>query len=153
MMETAPLTMTWQPIKTTDALKQAKEFLAASGLPYEDLEVKTALILGGFDQAEWVATAALEPHGDDWLLRSVAVVRRLRGRGIGKAGVRQLLEGPEVRSGKGVYLLTETARDFFVQLGFQEIPRSQVPEAIAKSREFSTVCPQSAVLMKYSLWP
>ncbi len=46
-----------------------------------------------------------------------------------------------------VYLLTETAADFFPRFGFQPIARSAVDPAVQTSIEFTSACPASAVAM------
>ncbi|MCU0420731.1 MAG: arsenic resistance N-acetyltransferase ArsN2 [Cyclobacteriaceae bacterium] len=143
--------MVLQPITTIDQLKKVKAFLADVGLPHTDLSLRDTRILGFFRNEELLATAAVELHEGYWLLRSVAVVKWLRGQQVGQTLVRHLLSLPEVTASQGVYLLTETARDFFHALGFREIHRAQAPRAISASQEFSAVCPQSAIAMKYSL--
>jgi amino-acid N-acetyltransferase len=46
-----------------------------------------------------------------------------------------------------IYLLTETAENFFKKLDYCIIQKELAPEAIKNTSEFSSVCPQSAVLM------
>jgi N-acetylglutamate synthase-like GNAT family acetyltransferase len=46
-----------------------------------------------------------------------------------------------------VFLLTETAEAFFVRRGYARLGRSLAPPGIAASREFSALCPASAILM------
>lgn len=76
--------------------------------------------------------AGLEIHGTDGLLRSVAVTGSQQNRGAGAS----LVEAAEAQAGKlqltALYLLTTTA-------------------AIQASREFSTLCPASAVCMVKAL--
>ena len=53
-------------------------------------------------------------------------------------------------AGRGVralYLLTTTAEHFFPKLGFLRTERGSVPEEIAATHEFQTMCPDSAVVM------
>jgi amino-acid N-acetyltransferase len=44
-------------------------------------------------------------------------------------------------------LLTTTAEDFFRALGYARIARELAPEAIRTTREFSSLCPASSVVM------
>jgi amino-acid N-acetyltransferase len=46
-----------------------------------------------------------------------------------------------------LYLLTETAADFFTRCGFVPVERSAVAPAVQQSVEFHSVCPQSAQAM------
>jgi amino-acid N-acetyltransferase len=50
-----------------------------------------------------------------------------------------------------VYLLTETAANFFPKFGFRQVDRSQVPPAVQTSIEFTTLCPASALAMELRL--
>lgn len=46
-----------------------------------------------------------------------------------------------------VYLLTETAESFFAIRGYSVATREDAPAEIAVAEEFTTLCPDSAVLM------
>ncbi len=46
-----------------------------------------------------------------------------------------------------VYLLTETAAQFFLRLGFRPITRADVDSAVLRSTEFTTAYPASALVM------
>jgi amino-acid N-acetyltransferase len=98
-----------------------------------------------------MGAAAVEPYGEAGLLRSVAVAADLRGTGIGRA----LVTGVETRAAAAgigeLYLLTETAADWFPRLGFERIERKDVPADVAASVEFATACPVSAVAMRRRL--
>ena len=50
-----------------------------------------------------------------------------------------------------VYLLTETAGDFFPRFGFRPTTRAAVPSAVQQSVEFREACPASAVVMRTEL--
>lgn len=100
-----------------------------------------------------VGSAALEVYGDAALLRSVAVEQGLRGQGLGVALTQAALERSRERGVREVYLLTETAADFFARLGFRRIPRAQAEPAVGTSVEFTTVCPASATCMMLSQTP
>lgn len=89
----------------------------------------------------------LEKIGEVALLRSLVVTREHMGRGLGR---RLVFEAEALASKLGVrsiYLLTTTASAFFAHLGFRPIGRAGAPDAIQGTREFSSLCPASAVLM------
>jgi amino-acid N-acetyltransferase len=98
-----------------------------------------------------VGSAALELYGTAALLRSVAVDGRLRGRGLGRRLAANVLERARTRGVERVYLLTETAPEFFARLGFQPVERAAVPEAVRQSVEFAGACPASAQVMERQL--
>jgi amino-acid N-acetyltransferase len=50
-----------------------------------------------------------------------------------------------------MYLLTETAPQYFERKSYQRITRDQVPKELQASSEFSHVCPDSAIVMKKAL--
>lgn len=52
---------------------------------------------------------------------------------------------------RAVYLLTETAAEFFARLGFRPIRRAEAEPAVGASVEFTTACPASATCMRLSL--
>ena len=91
--------------------------------------------------------AGLERYGRHGLLRSVAVSPAWRGRGIAGALTEEILATAEREGLEAVYLLTETAADFFARHGFRRIERSAVAESVRASAEFTALCPASAVVM------
>jgi len=100
------------------------------------------------DDGRVVGVAGLELHGEDGLLRSVAVDADYRGQGLAAALVEAVFQRAS-RVGLGsVYLLTTTAKDYFARRGFTDCPRDQAPAAIRESWEFRTGCPSTAAFMK-----
>lgn len=90
----------------------------------------------------------LEIHGADAVLRSLAVAPEKRGAGLGRALVASALLLANARGVRTVYLLTTTAVDFFARLSFECCDVGSVPDAIAKSVEFSSgVCPATSTCM------
>src|SRR5881409_2608609 len=117
------------PADATD-LPAILDVLAAHKLPRAGIEQCLATTLVACDNSELVGTAALELYGSAALLRSVAVATRLRGRGLGQALTRAVLDLARRRGVRTVYLLTETAGQFFPKFGFREIPRADVEPAV-----------------------
>lgn len=105
------------------------------------------------DGDQVVGSAALEVYGHAALLRSVAVDDRQRRRGLGQALTRAALEMGRARGVASVYLLTETAGDFFSRMGFRSIPRAQAEPAVGTSLEFTHACPAGARCMVLDLEP
>jgi amino-acid N-acetyltransferase len=100
------------------------------------------------DDGRVVGLAGLEVHGEDGLLRSVAVDPDYRGLGLAAALVAAVFERVHRLELRGVYLLTTTARDYFARHGFADCPRDAAPPAIRESWEFRSGCPATAVFMR-----
>jgi amino-acid N-acetyltransferase len=100
------------------------------------------------DDGRVVGVAGLELHGEDGLLRSVAVDADYRGQGLAAALVEAVLQRATRVGLRSVYLLTTTARDYFARRGFSDCPREKAPRAISESWEFKNGCPSTAAFMK-----
>jgi amino-acid N-acetyltransferase len=127
--------------------------LQQSGLPLDGLADHLAHTLVARAGSEIVGCAALEWYGRYALLRSVAVAAGLRGSGLGHRLTQAVLAQARHEEVQAVYLLTETAANFFPRFGFQTVERSQVPPAVCQSVEFTTACPTSALAMELTLNP
>jgi len=127
------------------------ELLERSKLPRDGLDAHVATTLVARDANGLVGTAALELYGTAALLRSVAVAVERRGRGLGAALTATALDLARRRGVRTVYLLTETAAEFFPKFGFRPIPRPAVDPAVLGSAEFTTACPASALVMARTL--
>ena len=124
-----------------------RALLRDSGLPEEGLAAHQARIVVARDGAGVQGSAALELYGEAALLRSVAVVPARRGQGWGQRLTQAALDLARRQGVRQVYLLTETAGQFFPRLGFVPTSRSLVPPAVQQSVEFTTLCPDSALVM------
>jgi amino-acid N-acetyltransferase len=95
-----------------------------------------------------IGVGGVEYHGRHALLRSLAVSAEHRGRGAG-AAICDHLEALAAQHGaESIYILTETAEEFFAHRGYAIAERSEAPAEIAASEEFADLCPQSATLMR-----
>jgi len=126
--------------------------LACAGLPTRDLtpaSIDTFLVAAVAD--ELVGAVALERYGDVGLLRSLVVAPDHRKDGIGAALV-DAVERQARRDGlSSLVLLTETAREFFLRMGYGVAARNEAPEAVQQSSEFAFVCPAGATYMVKAL--
>ena len=139
------------PMKAGE-LEGVLALLRRLGLPIEGLaeHAGTALVARERGGAI-VGSAALEVHGSEALLRSVAVDPAWQGSGLGRR-LTQAALGLASRLGLSrVYLLTETAEKFFPKFGFREVKRDEVPAGVRDSVEFRLACPASAVAMEKRL--
>lgn len=127
--------------------------LTASALPTQGLEDHLATTLVARDGSRVVGSVALELYGRDALLRSLAVVPELRGTGLGRRLAARALVLAREHGAARVYLLTETAAEFFHRMGFRDLKRSDVPDGVRGSVEFAKVCPASAVALVRTVDP
>lgn len=125
--------------------------LERSSLPQEGLADHLATTIVARSGDAVVGSAALEVYGGAALLRSVAVDAALRGQGLGQRLTRAALDLARQRGVAIVYLLTETAADFFPRFGFQLTERAAVVPAVQQSVEFKGACPASAQVLVASL--
>ena len=93
----------------------------------------------------------LEIHGADGLLRSLAVESAVQGQGCASSLYKQLEKYSRSMGIKTLYLLTETAEEYFERKGFHSISRELASDSIKQTREFSGLCPDSATLMRKSI--
>ena len=97
------------------------------------------------------AAAAIERYGDAGLLRSVVVTAERRGEGLGReivAVAEALARADGIRE---LYLLTETASDWFPRLGYEVVERAIASAAVGRSIEFTTVCRDTGIPMRRRL--
>lgn len=128
-----------------------EDLLVAAGLPREGAAAALATGVVAREGRGIVAAAAVERYGEAGLLRSVVVAPERRGTGLGRA----IVEAAEALArGEGIrdlYLLTETAVDWFPRLGYEIVPREEAAAAVGASIEFTTVCRDTGVAMRRRL--
>lgn len=144
--------MTAHVIQHQYDLDQVVNLLRSHQLPTQDVALNQQLMIGYRDeQNNLIGSGGLEFYAGGALLRSVAVREDLRGRSIGKQIVSDLISRARQQAVPQIFLLTETAHDYFKTLGFTDTPRESVPESVRVSTEFSSVCPVSAACMRLDL--
>lgn len=143
--------LTYKLIKDEVSFNAFRSQLKDSRLPSDDLDFEKDLVVGYYEGDTLVGTGALEIYGDYALLRSLSVKLGTRGKSIGSSITEYLLELGRKKNLHAIYLLTETAHNFFIKKGFVDITREQVPEPVKLSSEFSHVCPASAAVMELKL--
>ena len=132
---------------TSQARDAAIHLLRENNLPVSDLdEAKHLFVLK--ENNEVVGTGGLEFFHTCALLRSIAVAKQLQGAGIGKTISGQLEEIARQKGIEDLYLLTNTAENFFKKQGYEAISRNDVPGDIRTTSEFSMVACASAIVMR-----
>ena len=134
------------------ALEKLQQFLKTNRLPFQDVKLEGSFYFTyqGEDN-NIIGSGGLEVYGKHALLRSLAVDEKHRHQKIGIRMVNDLMEKAKSLQVENLFLLTETARSFFEKKGFEKIDRTEVPEELRNSSEFTTVCPSSATCMLYKL--
>lgn len=125
--------------------------LEQGSLLTEDLPVDLSDFLMAKDEDTLVGVAALESFGSVGLMRSVAVDPAYQGKGIAAQLIDQVLATAVAAHLQEIYLITTTAEGYFDRYGFAPVSRETVPETIRQTRQFSGLCPSSAVVMKRTL--
>ncbi len=132
-------------------LPHVRSLLAQHHLPLDGVDDHVRTMLVARDGSRLVGTAALEIYPDGALLRSVAVDQAEQGRHIGHQLTEAALRLAKTLGVKTVFLLTTTAERFFPRFGFEQIARDDVPASVRGSAEFTSACPQSAIVMRKRL--
>ena len=138
-------------ISATDHRQSVITLLSAENLPTDDLPQTLENFLACLNDGIVTSVVGVEIYGNYGLLRSLVVKPALRSIGIADKLIKQLEIRANSKALKAIYLLTETAPDYFAGKGYEKINRNDVPAEIQQSSEFSHVCPQSAILMKKEL--
>ena len=125
--------------------------LVESDLPYEDLSPDKQSFIMYMHNGEIAGVIALEEYGSSGLLRSLIVQEKYRKRSIGQSLIKEMERIAQERGIQNLYLLTTTVSNFAKKFGYYEIDRGQVPEEIAQTPEFVSLCPLSATCMMKDL--
>lgn len=128
---------------------EVESLLIEVGLPVSDLTSSPSLnFLGLREGGRLVGVVGIEIYGSVGLLRSLAVTPARRHAGLGLGLVSSAESWAAERGINTLCLLTTTAADFFARLGYEVIPRSEAPAAIAATAQFADLCPVSSTFMR-----
>ncbi|MFZ1806841.1 MAG: arsenic resistance N-acetyltransferase ArsN2 [Cyclobacteriaceae bacterium] len=140
-------------INTPEYLEAFTGQLKTAGLPYEDLSTEEHVLIGYYEDDKLIGTGGIEIYGNYGLIRSVSITAHNRGKKLGSQIAQHLIDKAKEKKLTGLYLLTETAKDFFLKIGFEVIDRNDVAKPVHASSEFSHVCPVTATCMYLQLQP
>ena len=128
---------------------EVEALLTEAQLPVSDLSSSLSLsLLGMRESGRLVGVVGIEVYGAVGMLRSLAVASARRNTRLGVSLVSNAEALAAERGVKTLYLLTSTAAEFFARLGYEAIPRSEAPAAIAATAQFSDLCPASSTFMR-----
>lgn len=126
---------------------QIQALLKQASLPYQDIQQDHIHFVTKVEENKLIGCAAIEIQEEYGLLRSVVVHADYRSKGVAQELITELLNYSKNQKLHSLYLLTETAEDYFKQLGFQKIDRLKAPRPIQRTSEFAELCPSSATCM------
>ena len=140
-----------RPAQRAD-MAAVRAMLAAVGLaePARDEQFPTFFVL--HNETGIVGCVSLEVLGDDAILRALAVGSDWRGAGYGWMLADMAVGQARWRGVRRIYLLTETASDFFAaKFGFRVVDRTTVGKLVAASETFSQPTAAGLVAMRLDL--
>ncbi len=134
------------PPDDLDFLKALEE----AGMPRDDLAASRGLYFALVDgRGSPLGYCGYEPLGNALaLIRSCVVPTEHRGKGVGRAMIRDLIEMLAAEGMRDLYLFTMDADPFFARLGFEAVARDAAPDAIRATSQFSSECCDDGVLMR-----
>lgn len=134
-----------EPITTID---NVLPLLVECGLPVSDITPAAPLSFFGVRSGgALVGVVGLEMHLPFAMLRSLAVAPAFRSSGIGRKLVAFVESVAANRGITELFLLTTTAKEFFLGLGFSPATRAAAPPAIQNTPQFSGLCPSSSAFL------
>jgi len=133
-------------IRPVAATSEIRALLAANELPTDDLDDPAIELWGAFEGPRLLGVVGLQALDGAALLRSLAVARDARDRGIGAA----LCAHVEQRT-RELWLLTTSAKDYFARRGYEAVRREEAPASVRATAQFTALCPSTAVVMRRSL--
>lgn len=140
--------------KTSD-LEALYDLLKLVDLPIEGVEETIdhflLLIRQTDSEEELIGCVGLEIYEEYALLRSAAIHPNHQGKNYGKQLILAIIAFSKLIGAKQLFLLTETAEQFFEKMGFTKIERLQVPDIVKTSIEFESLCDESAIVMTLQL--
>jgi UDP-N-acetylmuramate: L-alanyl-gamma-D-glutamyl-meso-diaminopimelate ligase len=140
------------PARDTDG-EAVRALLASVGLPVTDAadgDLRHFFILK--NEHGSVGAVALEVLGEDAILRDLAVAATARGQGLGWILADVVVQWARYRGVRRIYLLTETASDFFAaKLGFRVVDRTTVSPDVAATTTFARSTDSKFVAMRLDL--
>jgi len=107
-----------------------RTFLAAQGLPTDDILVTGTVYWIAETTKYVIASAGLEFGSEAALLRSVAIAEVHRGKGLGKRMVDRALVRARADGLRHVYLFSTGAGSYFAGIGFVESPVEELVAAL-----------------------
>jgi len=136
---------------THNDVESIRQLLRENNLPHQDFGPHLELFFA-ISEHTISGVVGVERYSPNALFRSLAVADSHKNMGLGKQLTVFMLDYLAANGVMEVFLLTTTAEKFFEKMGFKRIDREKVPPVIAQTKEFSEICPDSAVCMQYVIY-
>ncbi|MDH3267982.1 MAG: arsenic resistance N-acetyltransferase ArsN2 [Ignavibacteria bacterium] len=130
-----------------DDFEAIKSLLNSASLPSVDIKKHLINFYVLENEENIIGTIGMEFYGDTALLRSFVVKKKCQKKGYGHILYQALISRAMKMNVKNIYLLTETADEFFSKKGFKKLVRELVPHPIKQTNEYSTLCPSDSICM------
>lgn len=134
---------------TREDFSALQALLKQANLPTNDLNNTRHIFIGAFENDILIGSAGLEINGHYGLIRSVVSTRKKLG--TGKLLVQKIEKLASENEIKDLFLLTESAANFFEKLGYTISDRQKVPNELLVNPQFTQLCPSSAICMSKTL--
>lgn len=136
---------------TVEELPAIIQLLDECELPLSDIVPgKQHFVVAEIDQII-IGCTGYEAYDQNGLFRSLAVKPLYRNMMIAHTLIDNIFALAQQQGIREFFLLTTTADKFFGNLGWEMISRTDVPENIGSTTEFSSICPSVAICMKHPL--
>ena len=134
-----------------DEISHIESILTEVNLPKEDIlpHIHNFLLLKVKDKK--IGTIGLEIYEKSAILRSFAVRPDHQGKGLGLLLFDKVIELAQNKNIAEIYLLTDTAEQFFKKNGFEVFPRANVPDRLKSTFEFKAPRCSEAACMRLKL--
>lgn len=142
-------------IRSADEVEfiQVVRLLEDLGLQSEGLQSDVPLLVVAVTDGQVIGCAALEVEGRFGLIRSVGVEPDARGMGLGRRLVETVVKHATDIGLDAIYLLTNTAEEYFPRFGFEHFSGEALPRVVTESAEYSACVAASATVMRKQLNP
>ena len=146
------LARTFMPIEALASYDEVLSLLSECGLPVCDISTEyPPQFFGVRSEGKLAGVIGLEFYTPFALLRSLAVAPAFRSAGLGRRLVAHAEAQGAAHGIQTLFLLTSTAEQFFLDLGYAPTSRTTAPPAIQGTSQFSGLCPSSATFLCKSL--
>ena len=129
-------------------LQEVEKLLLTVNLPIEGVKESFSNFFIAQKKNMIIGCAGIEIYEEVGLLRSVAIIPSSQKQGIGQMMVNKIEEFAIEEGIKNLYLLTDTAEQFFLRLNYKKIARERTDSRIKQTIEFTTICTSATVMVK-----
>lgn len=132
-------------------LLEIKSLLQEARLPTAGLESHVEHLFVLESSRHVLGAVGFEAYPPYALLRSLVVAPQIQGQGYGRRLLKFILHEVKTQDFLEAYALTTTIPNWLSRLGFEEISRQDLPEALHASVELKGACPASALVFRLRL--